>query len=96
MGEDVITLGLYTLRDFNHTERGDIKQKDHLFCITYLHNQVEKEVLLIWKRGKIIFTRSLHHDFELPKDTTSLMYYARLVNAASRILDGEKVNLLEI
>ena len=96
MGEDVITLGLYTLRDFNCTEHGEIKQKDHLFCITYFHDHIEKEILLIWKRGKKLFTRTLHHDFELPKDTASLMYYARLVNAASRILNGEKVNLLEI
>jgi len=95
MGENVLTLGLYTLRDFNSTE-SDLKPNDHLFCITYSYDMQEREVMLIWKRGKRTFTRTLNHGVKLPTDTENLMRLTRLTTAAQRILNGEKFNLLDV
>jgi len=96
MGEDVWVLGLFTLRDYNSTEK-DLKPKDHLFCITYLQNHEEYQVCLIWRRGKSIFARSCNTPgLKLPKTKETIMQLTRLQSAAHRILNGEKFNLLDI
>ena len=95
MGENVVTLGLYTLRDFNSTDE-KLKPCDHLFGITYMKDREEHEIMLLWKRGKKVFTRTLNHGIILPIDTKSVMQFARLTAAAVDILDGKEVNLLEI
>ena len=96
MGEDVWTLGLFTLRDYNSTEL-ELKAKDHLFCITYLQNHEEYPVMLLWKRGKKIYSRTCNTPgLNIPKDMKNVVYLARLQSAAQRILDGEKFNLFDI
>jgi hypothetical protein len=96
MGEDVWTLGLFTLRDYNHTEP-ELKACDHLFCITYQQGQEEYPVMLLWKRGKRCFTRTCNAPgLKLPKDMQTAMYLSRLSTAAIRILNGEKFNLFDI
>ena len=96
MGENVWTLGLFTLRDYNFTEP-KLKPKDHLFCITYQQGHDEYPVMLIWKRGRSIFTRTCNTPgLNLPKDTQTITYFARLQSAAVRILEGEKFNLFDI
>ena len=96
MGEDVWVLGLFTLRDYNSTDP-ELKPKDHLFCITYLQNHEEYPVMLLWKRGKKVFTRTCNTPgLDLPKDMKTVQYLARLQSAAIRILEGEKFNLFDI
>jgi hypothetical protein len=96
MGEDVWTLGLFTLRDYNSTEP-ELKAKDHLFCITYFQNHEEYPVILLWKRGKKIYTRTCNTPgLKMPKDSKTVMELARLQIAAVRILEGEKFNLFDI
>lgn len=96
MGEDVWTLGLFTLRDYNSTEP-ELKAKDHLFCITYQQESKEYPVYLIWRRGKHSYTRTCNTPgLKLPKDTNTAMQLIRLHTAALRILDGEKFNLFDI
>ena len=95
MGEDVVVRGLFTLRDFNSTE-SNLKAKDHLFCITYFDDHSEHEIMLIWRRGKSVFSRTLNHGLSLPKDTKSVVQFHSLIKAAQDILYGKQVNLLEI
>lgn len=96
MGEDVWTLGLFTLRDYNSTEP-ELKPKDHLFCITYQQGHDEYPVVLLWKRGKRIFTRTCNAPgLKLPQDMKTVQNLARLQCAAVRILEGEKFNLFDI
>ena len=96
MGEDVWTLGLFALRDYNSTEP-ELKPKDHLFCITYQQGHDEYPVMLIWKRSKKIYSRTCNvPGLSIPKDMKNVIYLARLQSAAQRILDGEKFNLFDI
>lgn len=96
MGEDVWTLGLFTLRDYNCTEP-ELKAKDHLFCITYFQNHEEYPVMLLWKRGKKSYTRTFRiPGLKLPQDMKTTTQLTRLQTAALRILSGEEFNLFEI
>jgi len=96
MGEDVWTLGLFTLRDYNSTEP-ELAAKDHLFCVTYLQDHEEYPVMLLWKRGNRLFTRACNTPgLKLPQDMKTAQNLARLQSAAVRILKGEKFNLFDI
>jgi len=96
MGEDIVVLGLFTLRDFNYTE-SDLPIADHLFCITYSDGGQEYPILLLWKRGSRLFTRSCHaSNYEIPMTLETAQYLARLQVAAVSLLNGENINLLEI
>lgn len=96
MGEDVATIGLFTLRDYNSHNK-DLKPKDHLFCITYMQGGEEYQLELIWKRGKKIFMRTCNPPgLKLPQNLDTVMQWTRLKSAVCDILDGKDVNLLEI
>ena len=80
--------GNLALLDFDETDKDD-ETRDRLYCIAYVDPEEEEEdhpLMLIWRRGKAIRSRSIGYHPEYGKGITDVMAFARLMAEAGELL----------
>lgn len=91
MGKETLQrAGDLVLCDFDCSDL-DMDTTNRLYCIAYVDGEGEHELMLVWKRGETIRSRSIGGKptgFQCSQ--SHIRSFARLMSAAQDLLDGVK------
>ena len=87
--ENIMRDGDFVLCDYDCAD-GDADKAKHLYCIAYIKGEEEHEVMLIWKRGRVIRSRSIGSSLAAYRcNAANVVSFSRLLSAAQDLLDGK-------
>lgn len=89
MGETILMEGHLALKDFDYSDADEFKT-DRVYCITYVDSDDQYDLMLLWRRGDVIRSRSIYGaPNQLMKTDSDVLLFAKFVGNAYRLLGGD-------
>ena len=89
MVETILMEGHLALKDFDCAD-DDKSKTDRVYCVTYVDSDDQYDLMLLWRRGDIIRSRSICGGIgRFGKSESDVLLFAKLVGETYRLLSGD-------